>query len=86
MATQEQLDKCYMKVAESMAELSYGIRAKVGAVAVTEQGVLVTGVNGLPKALGNELEESVPTSQRHVYHLKTKPTVVHAENAILVCQ
>ena len=43
MATQKELDKCYMNIAKSMAELSYGKRGKVGAVAVTENGVVVAG-------------------------------------------
>lgn len=29
MATQEELDKCYMQVAEAHAKLSKGVRAKV---------------------------------------------------------
>ena len=85
MATQQQLDKTYMQMAESMASLSYGIRAKVGAIAVTEQGVVITGVNGLPKALGNELENWV--THKGVTRdliLETKPTVIHAETALLV--
>lgn len=82
MANQQDLDKVYMDMATSMATLSHGQRAKVGAVAVTANGVVITGVNGLPKALGNDLEYKefgiVPDKYT------TKPTVIHAENAILV--
>lgn len=87
MATQHDLDKVYMDMAISMSTLSYGKRAKVGAVAVTANGVVITGVNGLPKALGNELEYQDNTDDPHfepVTFLVSKPTVIHAENAILV--
>ena len=85
MASQEQLDQCYMSMAQNMADLSYGVRAKVGAVAVTEQGIVVTGVNGLPKELGNELEfKEYSDGLGGGWWLETKPTVIHAENALLV--
>lgn len=85
MATQSNLDKVYMEMAKSMSELSYGKRAKVGAVAVTENGVVITGVNGLPNRLGNELEEILWEREcDDCVELETKPTVIHAENAILV--
>ena len=48
MATQKELDKTYMDMAIAMSKLSKGVRAKVGAVAVTKNGVVVVGVNGLP--------------------------------------
>ena len=87
MASQQDLDKVYMDMAFSMSALSYGKRAKVGAVAVTANGVVITGVNGLPKVLGNELEYQDTTDDPHfkpVTFLVSKPTVIHAENAILV--
>ena len=56
MASQYELDHTYMKMALAMAGLSNGVRSKVGAVAVTKNGVVLTGVNGLPKQLGNKLE------------------------------
>ena len=42
-----------MGMAVAMSKLSKGVRAKVGAVAVTRNGVVITGVNGLPRELGN---------------------------------
>lgn len=93
MATQHELDIVYMDMAISMSSISKGKRAQVGAIAVTQNGVVITGVNGLPKQLGNELEyEEVnlisvfgqsPYIER-TGKLITKPTVIHAENAILV--
>ena len=89
MATQKELDKTYMDMAIAMSKLSKGARAKVGAVAVTKNGVVITGVNGLPKELGNSLEQIVDNTSWHwnmVYTqaIVSKLTVIHAENNILV--
>jgi dCMP deaminase len=73
------MDDVYMGMAELMASMSHGVNLKVGCVLVTNNGVVLTGVNGLPKQLGNDLE----------YHYTglpsvTKPSTIHAElNAIL---
>lgn len=80
----EKLDRLYMEMATSMSTISYGVRAKVGAILVTENGVVLTGVNGLPKALGNVLEHICVSDSQDDYVLKTKETVIHAElNCIL---
>jgi dCMP deaminase len=65
----------YMQTALLHAGLSKATRAKVGAVLVTNQGVLLTGYNGTPHGWDNccETEENI-----------TKPEVIHAElNCIL---
>jgi dCMP deaminase len=64
-----------MDLACSMASISHGKRLQVGAVLVTANDVVLRGVNGLPKPLGNELEYEVEDS----VSLVTKPTVIHAE-------
>ena len=89
MATQKELDKTYMDMAIAMSKLSKGVRAKVGAVAVTKNGVVITGVNGLPKELGNSLEQIVDNTSWHWNRVDTqalvsKSTVIHAETALLV--
>ena len=89
MATQKELDKTYMDMAIAMSKLSKGVRAKVGAVAVTKNGVVITGVNGLPKELGNSLEQIIDNTSWHWNRvnqqvLVSKSTVIHAENNILV--
>ena len=56
MADQSQLDNTYMGMAIAMSKLSKARRSKVGSVGVTENGVVLTGVNGLPKQFGNNLE------------------------------
>lgn len=86
MATQLQLDNCYMVCAEAHASLSKAIRKKVGAALVTETGIVIAGVNGLPKQLGNDCENvkhNYP-SNGGIPELVTKPEVIHAElNCIL---
>ena len=70
-----------MDLACSMASISHGKRLQVGAVLVTANDVVLRGVNGLPKPLGNELENWVTTGDDSIgtASLVTKPTVIHAE-------
>lgn len=83
MASKESLDLVYMQTALLHAGLSYAERTKVGACLVTRTGIIVPGVNGLPKELGNVLEDRVDTGDYGYYELVTKPEVVHAEQACL---
>ena len=70
-------DAVYIGVAMAHASLSKATRLKVGACIVTTSRVIIPGVNGLPKALGNTCEHDGAT----------KPSVVHAElNCILKAQ
>ena len=82
MPEQIKLDQYYMSLALRVAELSHGVRAKVGACLVTESDITVLGTNGLPKALGNELE----FKEFGCSGITTKQEVIHAElNTILKC-
>jgi dCMP deaminase len=86
MADQKQLDETYMGTAMLHARLSKAVRAQVGAVLVTSQGVTLTGYNGTPAGLPNECETVVKTSLPEYFKdtLVTKPEVIHAElNCIL---
>ena len=75
MSTQKELNNTYMTFAFIMAELSKAERKKVGAVIVTKNGVVLTGVNGQPKGWGNKCED-----ENNV----TLSTTLHAElNCIL---
>ena len=70
-------DGVYIEVAKLHAVLSKAERLKVGACIVTPSRVIIPGVNGLPKALGNTCEHDGTT----------KPSVIHAElNCILKAQ
>lgn len=83
MASKESLDLVYMQTALLHAGLSYAKRTKVGACLVTRTGIIVPGVNGLPKELGNELEfQEYNFNSRDTTYI-TKPEVVHAEQACL---
>lgn len=86
MASQYELDHTYMKMAIAMAGLSNGVRSKVGAVAVTKNGVVLTGVNGLPNQLGNVLEVVEYSSELFGSEprLVTKPEVIHAEENVIL--
>ena len=70
-------DNVYMGVANAHATLSKANRLKVGACIVTPSRVIIPGVNGQPKILGNVCElDGV-----------TKASVIHAElNCILKAQ
>lgn len=83
MADQKQLDETYMGTALLHARLSKAIRAQVGAVLVTSQGVTLTGYNGTPAGLSNECETEHIDKDWFVTRI-TKPEVIHAElNCIL---
>lgn len=73
------LDKSYMNFAFELAENSKAIRAKVGAILVTEDEVVLTGYNGTPRGADNTAEFTNEQCE-----LVTKPDVLHAElNCIL---
>lgn len=79
MSTKEQLDRCYMDVAEAHARLSKAKRDHVGVVIVTRKGVMLGGVNGMAPGGSNELEYLSDENT-----LVSKPQVIHAElNAVL---
>jgi dCMP deaminase len=70
----------YMRNAYSFAALSKAQRKKVGAVLVTNQGIVIPGVNGTVAGSDNCCEYTDPDTGE----LLTKPTTLHAElNCIL---
>jgi dCMP deaminase len=70
----------YWAMAEVAASQSVAQRKKVGAVVVTQTGMLSIGFNGMPSGFENECE--IPMFGRNLI-LETKPEVIHAErNAI----
>lgn len=79
MASQQEIDSTYMGVAILHARLSKGKRLKVGACLVLESGVIIGATNGLPKRLGNELEEL----DQNTGEIVTKREVIHAEQQCL---
>lgn len=74
MASQRNLDKAYMAMANELAKLSYANRAKVGCLIVKDTHIISEGYNGTPKGMSNECED---------HKFTTFPYVLHAEsNAI----
>ncbi len=84
MATQNELDRVYMGVANLHASLSKARRLQVGACMVTHTGIIIPGVNGLPRLLGNECESKEWDDKTTSWILTTKPEVIHAELACLL--
>lgn len=78
MASIAELDSVYMGTALLHAGLSKAKRAKVGACIVTRTGIIVPGVNGMPRQLGNDCEYTDTNGL-----LVTRPEVIHAEHACL---
>ena len=70
----------YLDIADRLAKESHAVRLKVGAVFVSPDGVMSTGINGLPPGGDNlcEYETWVPRNEGKV-HTVTKPEVSHAE-------
>ena len=91
MPSQNKLDQYYMSLALRVAELSHGVRGKVGACLVTESDITILGTNGKPKPLGNQLEELKPIGLHNGcvvkgLNLVTSESVIHAElNTVLKC-
>lgn len=85
MANQSELDAVYMGTAMLHARLSKARRAKVGAVLVTAQGVVLTGFNGTAVGRPNNCEDEVfRWGNWNPPELATKQEVIHAElNCIL---
>lgn len=73
------LDHVYMQMAHDFSIISKALRKRVGAILVTQQGVILSGVNGTPHGCDNACETVLGDGT-----LVTKPEVLHAEiNAIL---
>jgi dCMP deaminase len=86
------LDTAYMQCAKSHAVLSHALRKQVGAVIVTNSGIIIPGYNGTPSGHNNACEDIVNVDPidpkfnklNFTKQLVTKPTVIHAElNCIL---
>lgn len=78
MASQDRLDKTYMRMAEELAKLSNAERQKVGCLVVKDTQIISEGYNGTPAGFDNACEY-----YDHVGHIHTKSEVLHAEsNAI----
>lgn len=69
----QRYDDVHMATAALYATKSKAIRLKVGAVLVTNNGVIIPGYNGTPTGTDNACEYTTSTG------LVTKDSVIHAE-------
>ena len=85
----------YLDIAERIAQESHAVRLKVGAVFVSPDGVMSTGINGMPAGGTNECETStiigmkllsgvagIDAAYAPLIELKTKPECSHAEEQL----
>jgi len=87
----------YMKMAQSISELSSAVRLKVGTV-IVKDNVVTYGYNGTPSGWDNNCEYKVYANEWSIdndiwqykddndrpYNLKTKPETLHSEaNALM---
>ena len=80
MPSKQENDELYMGAALLYSKISKAKRAKVGAVLVTANDVVIGGVNGQPIGMSNECEDV----DQETGELITKQSTIHAElNAVL---
>lgn len=72
------LDNMYLHICNVIAQQSYAMRAKVGALIVKSGNILSFGYNGTPSGFDNKCEEVIDGETR------TKATVLHAESNALM--
>jgi dCMP deaminase len=82
MPDQRKLDALYMDIARRVAQMSHGVRAKVGAVLVNNDNIISYGWNGTPAGDDNSCETQVDGPDGPA--LVTKPEVLHAESNCLM--
>ena len=95
MPRQIDLDRTYLVMAETWANLSRAKRKKVGCLIVKDGAIISDGYNGTPRGFNNNCEDLLPAVGGRImiddegdmvkgtFKLRTKPEVLHAEsNAI----
>lgn len=92
MASQSELDKTYLNMAEIWSSLSKAKRKKVGCLIVKDGSIISDGYNGTPSGFDNSCEDLLPAVGGRImideegdmvegtFELKTKPEVIHAES------
>jgi len=89
MNKQQKLDKIFMNVAVEFSDLSHCVSHKVGAVAVKDNRIVATGINGTPSGMVN-CEEIFPDynleRDREEHYKWSSAHEIHAEmNIIIFC-
>lgn len=85
----------WMDMAKRLAQESHAVRTKVGAIFVSPEGIVSTGINGMPAGGTNVCETKVydqggTPATHHIdekgpYRLVTKEEVSHAEENLFGC-
>lgn len=71
------IHETFMRVAFTIAQMSYAEKRKVGCVIAKNENIIAVGYNGTPKGQDNVCEDE---------NFKTKDSVLHAEsNALAKC-
>lgn len=78
MTKEERMDKLYMDIAYRVADMSYAVRKKVGAVIVKDGNIVSFGWNGTPHGFNNSCENVMDDGS-----LVTKDELIHAEQNAL---
>jgi len=71
MATQEDLDRTYLKMAREWGKLSKAERRQVGCLVVKDGQIISDGFNGTPKGFPNECEGVDGKTLKHVLHAES---------------
>ena len=91
MNKQDKLDKIFMNVAIEFSDLAHCACLKVGAVAVKDNRIIATGINGTPAGMKNCDKVFKPFSfsdnvERERHHEWSSAHEIHAEmNIIIFC-
>jgi dCMP deaminase len=85
MPKQDELDRTYLKMAETWSRLSKAERRKVGCLIVKDGQIISDGYNGTPAGYDNACETvNENFLLRAENKLETKPEVLHAESNALM--
>lgn len=79
-----QIDYTYMNFAQLLAQHSKAERKKVGAVIVTNNGVVLTGYNGTPSGTENSCEDSNGITKIEVLHAELNCILKAAKEGVSV--
>jgi len=89
MNKQIKLDNIFMNVAIEFSDLSHCVCMQVGAVAVKDNRIIATGINGTPSGMKNCDQQFMiyfPDKDREVHHTWSSAHEIHAEmNIIIFC-
>lgn len=74
----QRYDQMYMDIAERVSQMSYGRRAKVGAIVVKDGRIISMGWNGTPSGDDNNCEDEKVETMYVDPHPKSKDDVLNA--------